>query len=197
MRGSVMPTWGVVVLRFQKRPDSVDINIWRKDLLTEFGPEDFLDPLMEVGEGGSGPIPIDDGSIWVDVGVCCAFYGEGYERGDAEWFVRLAEWLEQNVAGCEVWYGNDCADESIQPFGPPERAALLAYFRRVGHEPYYSYLRQGPRRSDPAGKPSADASSASSGSSVFLSDLCTEYLVAQGIELQREGSGTATKEFDR
>jgi hypothetical protein len=136
-----MPLWGVVALRFAKQPDYVDVNIWRRGLLTEFGPECFLDPIMLVRDAGCGPVPIDDGSRWYDVGVCCPYYGEGYERGDAEWFVRLAEWLESHIPDCEVWYGHDSADESIKPFGAAERAVLLSYFRRVGHEPYISRSR--------------------------------------------------------
>jgi hypothetical protein len=138
-----MSLWGVVVLRFPRQSDHVGLDMWRRDLLAEFDPEHFLDPLVVVRDASSGPIPIDDGSIWIDVHVCRDYYGVGYERGDLEWYIRLAEWLERNVVGCEVWYGNDCSDESIKPFGPDERAALLAYFRRVGHEPYDSRFRHG------------------------------------------------------
>ncbi len=38
--------------------------------------------------------------------------------------VRCAEWLETAVPHGEMWYGDDCSDESINPFGPNERVRL-------------------------------------------------------------------------
>jgi hypothetical protein len=137
-----MATGGVIVLRFSSYPSYSDINTWRRNLLNEFGPDDFLDPIMFDQDLGHALIPVDDGSFWFDVGVIHDYYGEGYERGDAEWFIRLAEWLERNIPGCEIWYGNDSSDESIKPFGIAERAAFLEYFRQVGHEPYDARHRE-------------------------------------------------------
>jgi hypothetical protein len=124
-------------------PDGGDLNRWRRDLLVAFEPGDFSHdgPLRIVRDAGHGPVPVDDGSVWLDVGTSKAYYGKGYERGDAEHFVRLGEWLERNIPTGEVWYGNDVTDESIKPFGVQQREAFLQHFRKVGHEPYDSHFR--------------------------------------------------------
>jgi hypothetical protein len=135
-----MPTFAVLVVRLRELPDGGDLNRWRRDLLASFEPGDFSHdgPLQIVRDAGHGPVPVADGSIWLDVGTIKSYYGEGYERGDAEYMVRLAEWLESNIPNSEVWYGHDVADESIKPFGAEQRDAFLDYFRKVGHEPWDS-----------------------------------------------------------
>jgi hypothetical protein len=134
-----VPTWGVLVVRLRERPDCRDLDCWRRDFLNEFGTDvvGCGGTLRIVRDAGDGPVPLDDGSIWLDLGLTLCYYGEGYERGDPEQFARIADWLERRIRECEVWYGHDISDESIKPFGSAERAALLTYFRRVGHEPYY------------------------------------------------------------
>jgi hypothetical protein len=140
-----MPTGAVLVVRLQQLPDGGDLDRWRQDVLTHFEPDDFHHdgPLQIVPNAAYGPVPVDDGSIWLNVGIHKSYYGEGYERGDAEYFVRLAEWLERAIPSCEVWYGHDVTDESIKPFGAGERNAFLAYFRKVGHEPYSKFRPTG------------------------------------------------------
>jgi hypothetical protein len=133
-----MATWGVLVVRLREHPDCGELNRWRRDFLNQFDPDEIScdGPLTISRDAGHGPVPVDDGSTWLDVGLTLSYYGKGYERGDPEHFVRIAEWLERRIPDCEVWYGHDSDDESIEPFGPAERTALLEYFRRVGHEPY-------------------------------------------------------------
>src|SRR5271166_4621205 len=133
-----MPVWGVLVVRLRELPDAGDINRWRRDLLTDFDPGIFShDGPLEIVRGPhEGPVPVQDASTWLDLGTTLAYYGRGYERGDPELYVRLADWLERRIPGSEVWYGTDEADESIKPFGTHEREALMACFREVGHEPY-------------------------------------------------------------
>ena len=139
-----MPTDAVMVIRLAKAPDWGEPNRWRRDLLTEFDPEAFNynGPLciIRIPEYW-GPM-VNDGSTWFDVGVSRAYYGKGYERGDVAFFVRVAEWLENRIVGCQVWYGHDADDESLAPFGRADREALLSYFREVGHEPYDSQFRK-------------------------------------------------------
>jgi hypothetical protein len=138
-----MPTNATLLVRLREGPDSGDLNRWRRDLLTEFDPDEFYDdgPLQIVRGSYDGPVAINDGSWWLNVGIRLNYYGEGYERGDPVHLARLAEWLEQRIPDCEVWYGHDIADESIKPFGPAERDALLTYYRQVGNEPYDSKFR--------------------------------------------------------
>ena len=140
-----MPTGAVLVVRLREFPEAAALNRWRRDLLNSFDPGNFLHsgPLEIVEDACHGPVPVNDGSVWLDVGVDEAYYGKGYERGDPELLIRMAEWLERSIPSCEVWYGHDCSDESIESFGPAERDALLAYFRKVGHEPYDGLRRRG------------------------------------------------------
>lgn len=159
-----MPVWGVLLVRLRDHADYADLNAWRRDLLIAFDPGDFsLDgPLKIIGPEEEWRVPdVRDGSVqcvvgtagpqgvtldlirerghsvWLDVGSVRSYYGRGYERGDPEYFVRVTEWLESRIPGCEVWYGPETADDAIGRFGAPERAALLAYFQQVGHAPYY------------------------------------------------------------
>ncbi len=133
-----MPVWGVLVVRLPALPDAAEINSWRRDLLNDFDIDIFShDGPLEIVRGPhDGPTPVEDGSIWLDVGTTRSYYGRGYERGDLGIYLRLAEWLENRITGSEIWYGTDEADESIKPFGMAERAELMGYFRQVGHEPY-------------------------------------------------------------
>ncbi len=64
-----------------------------------------------------------------------SYYGVGYERGNLPLFVGIAEWLEQNLPGCRVLYGEDCSGEG-SPFDEPMRTALMDYRRNIG-----TYLR--------------------------------------------------------
>jgi len=140
-----MPVGGVLLVRLREPPDGGDLSRWRRDFLGEFAADDsdcigLGGPLLVV-KAGAGPDPLEDGSTWLDVGLERSYYGEGYERGDPTFFVRVAEWLERRIPDSEIWYGNDIADDTIKPFGAAERADLLAYFQRVGHEPYDAKFR--------------------------------------------------------
>src|SRR6266852_747034 len=97
-----MPVGAVVVVRLSEMPSDDDLNRWRSYLLTEFGSDDFYysGPLEIVGDAEYGRIPTADGSVWLDVGLWKCYYGKGYERGDAKYIVRLAEWLERHVPSC-------------------------------------------------------------------------------------------------
>ena len=68
----------------------------------------------------------------LDVNLYRNYYYAGYERGDLPLFVGIAEWLEQKLPGCRVFYGEDCSGEGY-PFDAPMRNALIAYREAVGH----------------------------------------------------------------
>ena len=67
----------------------------------------------------------------LDLNIRGPYYGVGYERGNLPRFVGIAEWLEQKLPGCRVFYGEDCSGEGF-PFEEPLRVALLEYRRNVG-----------------------------------------------------------------
>lgn len=71
----------------------------------------------------------------IEVNLASRYYGEGYERGPITEHCAIAEWLEANIPGARVYYGDDCSDQ-IGPFGVAERRRLLAHFHRHGHFPY-------------------------------------------------------------
>ena len=83
----------------------------------------------------------DPTAHWYETNLSMSYYGAGYKRGHLPRFIRCAEWLEKTVVGCEIWYGNDCADDSIRQFGPAARVEALGYFNRVGHGPDENELR--------------------------------------------------------
>ena len=134
-----MPLGGLLYLSIPEPLSEVALAALRGGFVAGVG----LDPLADLHYPG---IPLqyeempdflpDPSAYWYEANLCQPYYGPGYERGDLPLFVRCAEWLESAVPGAKVWYGNDCTDESIRPFGPVERAQLLEYYNRVGHEPY-------------------------------------------------------------
>ena len=99
--------------------------------------EDFYSDgaLLKVAEKEFPFMPTQTGK-WLNVNLWKSFYGLGYERGDIVLFIRCAEWLEENLPNCKVFYGNDVGDENIKLFDSVERRRYLAYFEKVGNEPY-------------------------------------------------------------
>ena len=64
------------------------------------------------------------------------YYGPGYERGPIYAYVAIAEWLEHNIPGCQVFYGGD---GNLDKFGPEERESFKHYFFELGHSPYLNF----------------------------------------------------------
>lgn len=85
-------------------------------------------------EEDRGFMPVrDETSVWLDVNLWKSYYGVGYERGNIELFVRCAEWLEQRLPGCEVYYGHDVGDENVALFDKPARDKLMEHYRQGKH----------------------------------------------------------------
>lgn len=82
-------------------------------------------------------------SYWLlEVHVSTRFYGIGYERGDLLGLCAVAEWCEQNINGCEVWYGGDSSGVMAQPWPEAARRALRQHlYSDEGRE----YFRHGER----------------------------------------------------
>lgn len=86
-------------------------------------------------------VPAKEGECLLELSLMGRYYGEGYERGDILKYCAIAEWLEANIPGCEVWYGGDSSGVCAEPFTAERRAALRAhlysdkgrdYFNRSG-----------------------------------------------------------------
>ena len=56
----------------------------------------------------------------LDVNLYRNYYYVGYERGDLLLFVGIAEWLEQKLPSCRVFYGADSTGQVIS-FDAPVR----------------------------------------------------------------------------
>jgi hypothetical protein len=141
-----MPVGGVVAIRLFAPIVHGEVERWTSDLLEQFCADDFVEPFKIVSDIRGGELPVEDGSVWCDLGVFRVYYGKGYERGELGWFIELAEWLESHIQGCEVWYGHDADEDALRPFGFNERVALLDYYRQVGHEPYLNQIQGTERR---------------------------------------------------
>ncbi len=71
----------------------------------------------------------------LDLNMRANYYFVGYERGDARLIVQVAEWLEERLPACKVYYGEDSSGIG-RPFGQLARAKLMNYYSKVGYEPY-------------------------------------------------------------
>ena len=136
-----MPTGVVMLIRTTGPIEESLLAKLREDSMVELkrtGDDKYCrEPLTPIKGNARSLIPVEDGSSqWYDVGLWGAVYEWGYERGDLPLFVRVAEWFEKRLPACEVWYGNDCTEESIHFFGRRERECLTKYYEEVGHEPY-------------------------------------------------------------
>ena len=94
--------------------------------------EDFYytGPIVIVSAEDRPYVPVkDETSCWLDVNLWRSYFGPGYERGNAELFVRVAEWLEQRWPGAEIFYGHDVNDENVSRFDDAMRKELLELYR--------------------------------------------------------------------
>ncbi len=73
----------------------------------------------------------------LDLNMRANYYFVGYERGDAKLIIQVAEWLEEKLPDCKVYYGEDSSGIG-RPFGQLARAKLMDYYNKVGHEPYHN-----------------------------------------------------------
>ena len=72
----------------------------------------------------------------LDVNLYRNYYYVGYERGDLPLFVGIADWLEQKLPSCRVFYGADSTGQVIS-FDAPVRTALMTYHNAVGWDIYF------------------------------------------------------------
>jgi len=88
-------------------------------------------PFVLVDENDRKYMPAADrDSMWLDMNIWKNYFGEGYERGDGEFFIRCAYWLEDRLPGCRVYYGHDTNDENIGLFDEAARERLRALVAR-------------------------------------------------------------------
>lgn len=83
------------------------------------------------------------GEYFLEVSLWTRYYGPGYERGDILTICAVAEWCEQNLPPCEVWYGGDSSGVLAEPFGPAERAAMRAHLYGAAGRDYFKHDKPG------------------------------------------------------
>lgn len=66
------------------------------------------------------------------------YYGKGYERGDILFYIAVAEWLEMNIPGCEVWYGGDSSGVCAVPFTQELRKELREHLYSTEGRAYFT-----------------------------------------------------------
>lgn len=74
------------------------------------------------------PIYPSRGETFYDVSLSGRIYEIGYERGNLPIHCAIAEWLEQHLSPCEVWYGGDSSDMCAKLFNDSYRKSLRAHF---------------------------------------------------------------------
>jgi hypothetical protein len=82
-------------------------------------------------------LPGEVGHTIIKIGMdAMRYYGRGYERGDIEHIIEIAEFVEQLIPGAKIFYGSDCG-EFPETFGAEERAAILEYKRGPNGDNYH------------------------------------------------------------
>jgi len=130
MRADKVAQSAVINVRLPHPLTAECLTLLRQRLPAECGltDEDFYIDGPLVPEPHEWAMPVQDGvSRWYRANLYRAFYSPDYQRGDPPLLVRVAEWLEVNMPGGEVWYGHDGSDD-LRPFGPAARAELLAFW---------------------------------------------------------------------
>ena len=118
-------------------PSKAQIKLWSWNIAASIGAEHFLLNKIE----GRGAIRLSNSSSWdepgetgkiysqdgpcikanlgetlLEVSLWSRLYTVGYERGDLLTLCAVAEWCEQNIPECEVWYGGDSSGVVAEPW---------------------------------------------------------------------------------
>ena len=89
-----------------------------------------------------GPeILADEGECLLKANIWTRYYGEGYERGDLLFLCSLAEWIELNIDGAEVWYGGDSSGVLATPFPHDRRCELRRHLFSDSGRAYFGLFQ--------------------------------------------------------
>jgi len=98
-------------------------------------------------------VPAENGECLLELSLSGRYYGPGYERGDILAYCAIAEWLEANIEGCEVWYGGDSSGVCAEPFPEAKRRELkLHLFGKNGRD-YFGHFENSGLFSDGCKRP--------------------------------------------
>lgn len=88
---------------------------------------------------------------FLSVSLWTRYYGFGYERGDLLTICAVAEWCEENIPGCAVWYGGDSSGVCIEPFTKSRRIELRKHLYSQSGRDYFNYRGLAVRHPRPCG----------------------------------------------
>ena len=130
-----MPTGVKLYVRLHRLPSAEELESLRIECMQamDLAADDFYlsGPLTVVQPEDRSYMPVnDESSVWLNVNLWKPYYGPGYERGDPELFVKVADWLEQRLHGSEIYYGHDVSDENVSLFDRSARDKLLEHHRQ-------------------------------------------------------------------
>lgn len=154
-----------------EKPTSDQLKLWSWDLCSAIGGEHFfidakegraaLDLSSDYADDGDESLK-DEGKVWhqdgdsiraekdewlVEVSIWTRYYGPGYERGNWQVIIHVAEWMELHVG--PVWYGGDSSGVCASPFGKNERAAMVAHALSESGRDYYKAFEPAPFKTPP------------------------------------------------
>lgn len=137
-------------VRTKAKVTKEEVREWAYRLGEAFGPDNFWiwkdkDRIRHCLEltgvyHQDGPeIKPEHGEVFIQVHPATRYYGRGYERGNLPFLAAIAEWLEANIPGAEVWYGGDSSGVEAKKFNRAARQKLLQHFYKYGHSPYHRF----------------------------------------------------------
>ncbi len=111
---------------FQKKFEMDDSDFYPEGCFVQLSKDDTLIPVK------------DDTSTWINVNFVLRYFGEDYQKGNFELFDICAEWIENNISGCEIWYGSDENYVSITKLDPQRRKNLLDEYRKMNPQDLFT-----------------------------------------------------------
>jgi hypothetical protein len=105
--------------------------------LTRYREDNDPPPGSEYREDSDRPIRAERNECLLELSLFGRYYGPGYERGDILTYCAIAEWLEVNIPGCEVWYGGDSSGVLAELFDDKKRAELRRHLYSEQGRDYY------------------------------------------------------------
>lgn len=139
-------------LRVPYKPDAAQIKQWSYAICESLGAQHFfIDREGKYGELPRGAMSLIDvyeqdgpkivpetGETFIELHLWDRWYGKDYERGDLLTLCAIAEWCEQNVPDCQVWYGGDSSGVEAVPFPEEARRDLRQHLYSQDGRAYYA-----------------------------------------------------------
>jgi hypothetical protein len=111
--------------------------------LNRYREENTPPPGSEYHEDSYTPVKAEPGECLLELSLSGRYYGPGYERGNILVYCAIAEWLEHNIPGCEVWYGGDSSGVLAEPFNEAKRVELRKHLYGEEGREYFRHSGMG------------------------------------------------------